>query len=68
MIGGGRYCFNSLSEPAILAASQVLIDKLMQCGLDIIVDETNMTKKSRHKLIEMIKQAVANPISSPARG
>ena len=55
MLGGGNYKFNVTTERAIHLASRALIEGLMDEQLDIIVDETNVTKASRKSLIQLGK-------------
>jgi len=56
MIGAGLYHFNLKTEPAIADANLLVLESFLNHGLDIVMDETNMTKRSRAKIIERAKK------------
>jgi predicted kinase len=55
MLGGGIYKFNTRTERAIHQASRTLLENLMVESLDIIIDETNVTKRGRKTIIHIAK-------------
>jgi predicted kinase len=55
MLGGGTYKFDTQTEKAIHRATRTLLENLMVENLDIIIDETNTTKRGRGQLISLGK-------------
>jgi predicted kinase len=55
MLGGGSYKFDTRTEKAIHQASRTLLENLMVENLDIIIDETNTTKRGRKTIINTAK-------------
>jgi len=55
-IGAGDYIFNTYYEPAIWRIEKYSYEEFLKLGVNIIVDETNMNKKSRSKYIRLAKQ------------
>jgi len=56
MIGGGKYLFNPKFESLIYSMNLYSIRKCLQAGLDVIVDETNVSKDMRKRYIELGKE------------
>lgn len=55
MIGDGLYVFNPEYEPMIEEITQFALREFLHKGLNIILDECNMTKKYRKKVIKVAK-------------
>lgn len=54
-IGGGRYIFNTLYEPAIVKTALFMFKEFLELGCDIVVDEVNVSRKYRQKYIDAAK-------------
>lgn len=48
----GEYVFDVAFEPAIVEMAQAVMDILLLRGFDVIIDETNLTKRCRTELID----------------
>lgn len=48
--------FYSQGEPMMWAVRKLMLEYLMKQGLDIIIDETNITKSSRAEIIKLAKK------------
>ena len=55
MIGGGTYLFDSKTEPMIMAMTLSCLEIALGYGLNIVLDETNMTRKIRRQYINIAK-------------
>jgi len=55
-IGGGKYVFNYKYEPIIHATEKYLFRKFLDLGVNIVVDETNVTVEGRAVIIKEAKQ------------
>ncbi len=51
MIGSGDYIFNTKLEPSIKLIEEYAITELMKSEFNIVIDETNINMKARHRLI-----------------
>jgi predicted kinase len=51
----GEYIFDMRYEPLIKEMSRSMIADAMRAGFDIIIDETNITKRQRTEIIEFVK-------------
>ncbi|KKN07095.1 hypothetical protein LCGC14_1070630 [marine sediment metagenome] len=56
-IGGGKYIFNPKYEVAIHCAAIALLTNLLKIGANIVIDETNMDKKTRKVYLDYSKKA-----------
>ena len=56
MIGGGDYIFNPKLEPAIIAGAVDITRWFMELGVNIIIDEVNVSKKYREHYLELAKE------------
>lgn len=54
----GKYDFNINDEPMIHSISVDMVNKLIENNYDVIIDETNITKKHRKEWITNIKYKV----------
>jgi len=55
-IGGGTYVFNLDYEPIVHATEKYLLRKFLDLGVNIVIDETNVTARSRRVLDVEAKQ------------
>jgi predicted kinase len=55
MLAAGGYLFEPALERAIHRASRALLENLMIDQIDVLIDETNMTKRGRKELISLGK-------------
>ena len=55
MLGAGKYKFDAKTERPIHSAARALLESLMIEDLDIIVDETNVSKRGRQQIIKTAK-------------
>jgi predicted kinase len=55
-LGAGKYIFNQKYEKAIKKATFYLFSKLLDTGVNIIVDEVNFSKETRKRYIRKAKQ------------
>jgi len=55
MFGNGNYIFDTKLEPTVSAATFYIVDNLMETGVNIIVDETNVNIKMRKMYIGYAK-------------
>ena len=53
--GGNGYVFEPPLERAIHRASRVMLENMMLDQIDILVDETNMTRRGRKEIIDLGK-------------
>ena len=53
MIGAGEYIFDIKREPAVKRAAEVTLESFLQRELNIVCDETNVSKAMRKPLIEL---------------
>jgi predicted kinase len=56
MIGAGTYIFNPVLEKAIHKSTYKTLDAFMKIGVNVVVDETNMTIKSRKLYLALAKR------------
>jgi len=52
----GVYYYDTVLEPAIVDMAMSVLDILLDRGYDVIVDETNLTKKRRAEILSRIRQ------------
>lgn len=55
MVGGGKYLFCTTIEPIIKRAFLQMLSTFMEEGVNIVVDETNVTVNTREKYIQLAK-------------
>jgi len=55
MIKGGEYTFDMRYEPFIKNATNLAIEKALEYGLDVIVDETHIKKDRRREIIKVVR-------------
>jgi len=56
MIGGGDYVFNPKLEPTIFNTAEQAIEQFMLLGVDILVDETNMSSAHRKEYLTLARR------------
>jgi len=56
-IGGGRYIFNPDYEPIVHQLSIVMLIQFIDLGVDIIIDETNVTSDLRNQYIILANES-----------
>jgi len=56
MLGAGRYRFEKHLETAIARAATTLLQALLIEGENVVIDETNMSRRRRKTLIELGKE------------
>lgn len=56
MIGGGKYIFNPELESAIFSSATDIIKRFMDLGVDILVDEVNVSQEYRKDYLDLAKQ------------
>ena len=54
-IGGGKYVFNVKYEPIIKEIEETMLYEFLELDVNIIIDETNMTKMGRDRFIFLAK-------------
>jgi predicted kinase len=63
MIGGGDYIFNLELEPAIIDSAIDITLDFMNLGVDIVIDEVNVSKKYRLSYLALAKEHGYNTIA-----
>lgn len=54
LIYGKRFWYKG--EPEVWATRDIMLKALLEQGIDIVIDETNVTKKSRSPILELAAQ------------
>jgi predicted kinase len=71
MLHGGNYSYNKSIEQVYKIIENSIIDKVLGCGLSLIIDKTCLNKKSRQRYIDFAKtykqkiNCIVFPIESP---
>lgn len=55
-IGNGAYTFNPNYEPIIKATEEFMLLEFLKLGVDIVVDECNVSKDSRKRIIDIVNK------------
>lgn len=61
LIYGKRFMYKGESE--VWRTREVMLKALMEQGLEIVIDETNMSKESRRGLIELAQEYLYQPVA-----
>lgn len=56
MIGGGKYRFDLTLEPFVAKCTEKCIESFMLSRKDIVVDETNVLKRTRSRYLRLAKK------------
>jgi len=56
MFGNGSYIFDKKLEPAVHAGTVTIVEELMQSGVNIILDEVNVSKRLRFYYVNLANQ------------
>ncbi len=56
MIGGGNYLFSLETEPIIFKIERLALEKFMEIGLNIIVDEVGINRKMRKVYVDLARK------------
>jgi predicted kinase len=54
LIYGKRFWYKG--EPEVWATREIMLKALLEQGIDIVIDETNITKKSRASILDVSKE------------